>query len=406
MNTQKKEATPEEFKKVIADFINDILITFPEYEPIVKKWWDASSASKMDAVFSHCLRVFPERFMDILYQQTNIFADDSTVNTEFLPGISFKYLWNSDISDKTKETIWKYLQLILMTLVGSIKDKDSFGNTASLLETVNQDEFKEKLQETMEGMRVLFEKVDADSNATGGDGINSSKNADILDDLPSANDIHKHISGMMHGKLGQLAQEIAEETADSFNVDMENATSSADVLQNIMKNPAKIMGLVKSVGDKLQSKIDSGEMNQHDLFSEATELMSKMKNVPGMDNIQGILEKMGGLIPGLGKNVKVDTNAMETKLKKNTQMMAMRERMKKNMETKTVQKALEQFQMEQRMKQQQQSTLGQELSIDELVASLGFDDVLPSPPPSTGNGNGKKQKCDKKNKKKMDGDKK
>ena len=189
--------------------------------------------------------------------------------------------------------------------------------------------------------------------------------------------------------------------ANKKNIDAKEIDKTIDLLQNIMKNPAKIMGLVKSVGDKLQSKIDSGEMNQHDLFSDATELMSKMKNVPGMDNIQGILEKMGGLIPGLGKNVKVDTNAMETKLKKNTQMMAMRERMKKNMETKTVQKALEQFQMEQRMKQQ--STLGQELSIDELVASLGFDDVLPSP---TSTGNGKKQKCDKKNKKKMDGDKK
>jgi hypothetical protein len=32
--------TPDEFYKIINDFINDILITFPEYSGIISRWWN------------------------------------------------------------------------------------------------------------------------------------------------------------------------------------------------------------------------------------------------------------------------------------------------------------------------------------------------------------------------------
>ena len=40
-------------------------------------------------------------------------------------------------------------------------------------------------------------------------------------ELPNAEEIHDHITGMLDGKLGQLAREIAEETASNLNFDME-----------------------------------------------------------------------------------------------------------------------------------------------------------------------------------------
>jgi hypothetical protein len=35
----EKEIIPEEFTKVISDFIKDLRITFPEYETFINKWW-------------------------------------------------------------------------------------------------------------------------------------------------------------------------------------------------------------------------------------------------------------------------------------------------------------------------------------------------------------------------------
>ena len=41
----KATAVPEEFKKVMTDFIGDILNTFPEYAPVVRKWWSMPDLS-------------------------------------------------------------------------------------------------------------------------------------------------------------------------------------------------------------------------------------------------------------------------------------------------------------------------------------------------------------------------
>ena len=330
---------PEEFKKVIGDFISDISNTFPEYLPIINRWWKTKEDTlteeemvvdrkqKIDAIFSHCIHVFPERFFDILYQNVEIFKEDSAVNTEFLPGISFKYLWNFDISDKTKETIWKYLQLILLSIIGCVKDQSAFGDTAKLFESINEDEFKDKLQETLEKMQNLFEKGEtAEGEKTD---TTSEKGTEGMN-MPSADEIHSHINGMLGGKLGDLAREIAEETAGNLNIDMDNVTDVKGVFQNLFKNPGKLMSLVKNVGDKLDTKIKSGEINQSELMAEASEIMSKMKDMPGMGDIQSMLGKMG--MGGMGKNVRVDTNAMKMQMDKYSKMEQMKERIRRKAE--------------------------------------------------------------------------
>jgi len=333
---------PEEFKKVVGDFISDISNTFPEYLPIINRWWKtkedilteeeiiADRTQKINAIFTHCIHVFPERFFDILYQNVEIFKEDSVVNTEFLPGISFKYLWNCDISDKTKETIWKYLQLILLSIIGCVKDQSAFGDTAKLFESINEDEFKDKLQETLEKMQNLFEKSEA---AEGEKADTTSEKGTEGMNMPSADEIHSHINGMLGGKLGDLAREIAEETAGNLNIDMDNVTDVKGVFQNLFKNPGKLMNLVKNVGDKLDTKIKSGEINQSELMAEASEIMNKMKDMPGMGDIQSMLGKMGmGGMGGMGKNVRVDTNAMKMQMDKYSKMEQMKERIRRKAE--------------------------------------------------------------------------
>ena len=47
---------------------------------------------------------------------------------------------------------------------------------------------------------------------------------------------------MLDGKLGQLAKEIAEETASELELDMENVTDMKDVFGKLLKNPTKLNG--------------------------------------------------------------------------------------------------------------------------------------------------------------------
>lgn len=358
--TDQTKEIPEEFIKVIKDFVGDLQVTFPEYQPLINKWWKTAdcysyieneeertmtieTAQKKcsQLVFDFCQKKMPPRFFDILYQNSDIFKEDSEIDTEFLPHIHFKNLWNCDISDKTRETLWKYLQLILFSIVGTLNNKDAFGDTAKLFETINETDFKSKLEETLSHMQGLFDlsgNTDLPENL--GSGIN-------MEDMPKAEDIHEHINGMLGGKLGQLAKEIAEETASSLNIDMENVTDMQGVFSNLMKNPTKLMGLAKTVGDKLDSRIKSGEIKESELLSEATEIMNKMKDMPGMGNIQAMLNKMG--MGNMGGDGKMNMGAMEAQLNKNMKMAKTKERIRAKAE------AAQKARMEQQQQTQQQT---------------------------------------------------
>ena len=148
--------------------------------------------------------------------------------------------------------------------------------------------------------------------------------------LPNPDDIHKHISSMMEGKLGKLASEIAEETAAEMDIDMNNINSEQDVFKTLFKNPSKLMGLVKKVGGKLDSKIKSGEIKESELMDEASELMKKMKDMPGMENIQDMLKKMN--IPGMGKKARFNTAAFERMQRMEEQKEKVREKARQKAE--------------------------------------------------------------------------
>ncbi len=134
----------------------------------------------------------------------------------------------------------------------------------------------------------------------------------------------------MDGKLGRLAHEIAAETAEELNVDMEGATNVGEVFQKLFKNPGKLMNMVKNVGSKLDQKLKSGEIKESELMKEASELMEKMKNMPGMKNMDSLLSKMG--IPGVNGAGKINVNAMQARMKQNIRVASQKERMLRKLE--------------------------------------------------------------------------
>ena len=335
---------PTEFSKIINDFIADIVTTFPEYAGLIKRWWsvDADETRKqreLTFVFRHCVKTIPERFFDILYKNAEIFADDSESNTEFLPGIVFKQLWKCDISETTRETIWKYLQLILFSVIGTVNNSSELGDTAKLFEAINEDELKSKLAETLENMSSLFSEAESnkadgekEKDKKEGEGEGEKSSPFTSENMPNAEELHNHLNNLMGGKLGKLAMELAEDTAAELDLNMDNNSNPKDVFQQLFKNPGKLMNMVKNIGGKIESKIKSGEIKESELMTEGMDLLNKMKSMPGMGDMSKIFSQMG--IPGLDKNTKVNMGAMEAQMNKNMKMAQMKERMRAKSEQK------------------------------------------------------------------------
>jgi hypothetical protein len=336
--SKSDNAIPAEFCKVIKDFTTDLLTTFPEFSgtldqglaDIIKSNNDTEDVKKL---FEYIKTTYPERFFDMLYQNEDIFTDDA-INTQFLPGIEFSELWKQDITDKTKLVIWKYLQLVLFSVINTESDDKSFGDTAKLFEAINEDDLRTKLEETMEQMANIFD--------LSGD---SQKSPDISNidpnNLPNPEDLHEHINGMLKGNLGKLAAEITEETMRELNTDVSGATSVGDVFQTLFKNPGKLMNMIKKVGTKLDGKLKSGELKESEIMQEAMDLMEQMEKMPGMANMKNMLNKMG--MPGMGKNGKMDMNAMKGKLNQNMKGAQQKERMLRKLEKRKAAKKDEQI---------------------------------------------------------------
>jgi len=198
-NKENKGTMSLEFIKVIKDLTRDLYRTFPD--KMKGEYDEAMIDENMEQTFIFCKEVYPSKFFDILYQKNELFTEP----LELLPGIDFSELWQSDISDATKATLWKYLQLILFSVVSDTKSNETFGDASKLFEAIDEDEFKKKIADTIGEMEHLFQTSDETTEGeTSADGTRSS---DIsgnklpgMNNLPNAEEIHDHINKMMEGK--------------------------------------------------------------------------------------------------------------------------------------------------------------------------------------------------------------
>jgi len=340
--------TPENFISIIRDFTTDLSRTFPEYKYLWIKWESLeTSTADYDDLYKYCLTVYPERFFDILYQNDEIFNDINTpdkvpANTLFLPYVDFRLLFQvDDISELTKKTIWKYLQLIMVTIMTGIENKSLFGNAANLFDGINEEDLHSKLAETIGSLSDFFKSSGIDGENVDGFKSMFENNMNMPDisgidtsSMPNPDDLNDHIKNLFGGKIGALAKELAEELSEDVmemfgGKEDEELKSTQDILKKIMRNPAKMMELLKSVSSKIDKKMKSGEISQTEIMKEAGDIMGKMKEMGGGKEFQDMMRNM---TKGMsGKGAKFDKGAMTRMM----QAESIKERMRNKLQAKT-----------------------------------------------------------------------
>ena len=374
---------PDNFRSLVVDFTKDLTNTFEEYDYLWKKWHDENASDDSYLIlFEYCKRVYPQRFFDILYQNDEIFDEKSEVDIYFLPNVSFKFLFGCEgITENTKKAIWKYLQLILFTVVNEVKDKSDFGDCASIFDGIEESALQDKLKETMESIGDFFNKMQENENIDEdakeklektkeemekmmddlpdmekmmGDLPNMEK---FKDKMPNLSNLQDNLKQLFDGKIGSLAKEMAEEIADDFKdiIDENEVSNPQDVIKKLMKNPNKISQLMKTVGSKLDNKMKSGEISKEELMKEASEMMGHMKDFGGEGEMGDMLKNVMKSMGGLGKNMRMDTNKIDRMTKKQDRI----NKMKENAEIKKRQQEIELEKI--KLQQQEQINLQNEL---------------------------------------------
>tara|TARA_B110000971_G_scaffold22030_1_gene19951 strand:+ start:18597 stop:19742 length:1146 start_codon:yes stop_codon:yes gene_type:complete len=294
---------PANFVKVLTDFTLDLHTTFPEYSSIINTWWrtedDFKYIDEMEErriafehglercakmVFSFCSEKMTCRFMDILNKNEDIFKIDSEVDTEFLPNIHFKHLWHLDISDQTRATIWKYLQLLVFSIVATNKE---------IFDSFDKETFEETFHDTLLKMKDLFVPIDATSAGSSSDPSSSASSSSV----PSSSnpDMSSFMANALNSKFGMLAKEELASFVEDLNADPDNTGDMQQMLKNLLKDPSKILKIMNSLGDKIENKVKSGELSELDMMGDITDMMSNLKGMPGMENMLGGLGGLAGM---------------------------------------------------------------------------------------------------------------
>jgi hypothetical protein len=356
--------------------------------------------TSLNNVYEYCKHTFAVRSIDILYQNEDIFlnkpnvknSNTSAICTMFLPDIEFSDLYYDDTSAQTKQTLWKYLQLILFNIITSIDDVSFFGDSLELLKIIDSNNFSAKIQSTVEELSNMFsfkenkaskaksstnmqeetnENEDEDeeeeesffdisgspfgmfdtmfndlsNNFKDFAGINAEADTEAEADtdtegtskhkdyaIPDKEELFSHLNNLINGKIGSLAKEIAEETSKDFDLESDNIGDVNELLKGFMKNPSKMMGLIDNINKKINSKMKDGSIKESELLEEATEIFKNMKNMPGMNNFNDILKSMN-LDKFMPKGGKINPNTFQNMMEQNVKMSKMKERMRKKAET-------------------------------------------------------------------------
>jgi len=140
-----------------------------------------------------------------------------------------------------------------------------------------------------EKVKKLVENI---KNINSGQEPETEEDTDLIDIIKNlSKDEKPEISEdfMNNSLIGNLAKELSDEiNLEDMNMNNENVDNVDDVFSNLLSgdNPMKFMNLVQSVGEKINNKVNSGNLDQEKLISEAGKMMNSLGgNNPLFNNL-------------------------------------------------------------------------------------------------------------------------
>ena len=243
-------------------FIKDIGGVFPEYKQRLTDYYQECFQENKDIKkINEFLDNIKDNYSKIAERDETLFNDDPIL----IPNISFKMMWNSDISTHTKNSIWKYLQCFCIMHIS----EDSSGKIEDVMKSIQMKE-KVKDKKTVEQMKLL-KKLNESISQDNTKGMNESTMEDINNVLGET-------------KIGQIAKKISDE----INIEEMVGGEDGGNIENLF-NGDNMSKIFSAISTNIGSMSDSD-----DLLSEATNICGVMKDNPLFSNMMNMGMEGGG----------------------------------------------------------------------------------------------------------------
>lgn len=301
----------ESASKLFKSLIRDVIKVFPEYEKRLIKYYSSTleSEDNDEPKLKEFLENIEEITDNIIEKDINVFNNDPVL----LQNVSFKLIWNSDISDNTKNSLWKYLQSFCIINIQNKSGKDKIQEVLKKIESNEKVKDKETVK-NMKKIQKLNESFD----------INEIK--EVLENNPET--VEKGMDEMdqmfANTGIGKLAKEITED------LDIENMVNNGGGIQDLFSG-GNMANIMQTISSKMEDNKDT--LNSDDLMKEATNICGSMQGNPLFSSLMGGMT--GDLMGAFGGNVE-NNNIKNIKVgDKQHDPNKTRERLQKKLKEKT-----------------------------------------------------------------------
>lgn len=100
------------FIETLMEFLHELAETFPEEKqiPVLITKTELGKKSNPRKVVENCMGKLAPLASKIVAKDESVFAE----NPEIIPGLNMNNMWNSGLSDNSKDAIWEYINTLLM----------------------------------------------------------------------------------------------------------------------------------------------------------------------------------------------------------------------------------------------------------------------------------------------------
>jgi hypothetical protein len=273
------------FNETLCELLNDIKSVNPESTESIDqfiKTFNLEDGNSKD---------YFDYFVKHVYSNSKLILEKDLSllnNTQILDNIDIKFIFEKNEHYENRDIIWTYLNALYIyahkylelvhEMSKALQDPDV------IVKQLKEMGFDEKyFAEQSHVLSQMVENIQSKADEAIKNGMEPNPD-DFKQNVPP--EMEKMADSLFSGMIGNLAKEIATEIDPStLNFDPENPQA---ILQSLLSGEnSNLMSLVQNISGKIQNKMETGQIDQQALFSEAASIMNNLQNIPGMPSNMG-----------------------------------------------------------------------------------------------------------------------
>lgn len=278
--------------KVFCSFVKELTTCFPEYESVIYENYnsiiDSTDFSLKD---NELMKEFMDRInkcsKQIKSKDDDIFIKDEII----LTGISFKSIWDSKINEKTKDSIWKYLQTFSLLNV-SYRANDELKDALDSLSTGDEElNTKDKtLIKDLKDIKELTEEIQTENIHNESQKTPSKPDKDPESEGPESTETNPLEDMIKNSEIGRIAEEVSSQiNMDEMLGDLTDDSDMGEVFSKLVTGGG-IGKIFDGINKVVTEKVESEEFSKDDLQKEAMDMCENMG--------QNLFSQMGDMMGG------------------------------------------------------------------------------------------------------------